>query len=612
VAAPGPMGATFWLYLAMLFAGLVCRFVGLNWDEGNLLHPDERFLSDVVTQIGWPNNWNLWFNSRLSPLNPENLPATHYVYGQLPLIFGKLAASVLGITDASRFLLAGRSLSAVCSAATVGLTYWIGRGFLDRPRALAAAALVAGSALDVQSSHFFTVDNFAANACLWSLAAGAAWYRAPDGAKLARAGLLGLTLGAGLACKLSAVFALAGAFAFLVMAWPRLSLRAAWSSPLTVLAAGILTFRLFQPMAFAGTSWGGLLDLRPDPGFWNDVSTQSAITSGRMDVPFDLQWIGRPSWVYPALNLLRWGFGPLFFISALGGLAMVGLRWRVRGRVPPLLSAATIFAIVLFLAEGAAFSKFTRYYLPLTPCAAWLAVYFWDSVSWPARLRETALLLMVATTTLWAVAFTSIYTRRHTRLEATSWIRAHLPHGEVVANETAWDEALPLSWVPSDTGASTAGEVFNLDLGLYDPDTPIKRQKILTYLDSTDWIFLSSPRVWRSVPRWPDRYPLTTAYYRALFNGQLGFRLVKEFTSYPRLGPLVFPDDGVEEALTVYDHPRVLIFHKTPAWSLERASAILDVATWPPQKYWEPREAPAPDVASLPVPPSLGETASSP
>ena len=601
-----------WWFVLLLLVGLVCRFVGLRWDESNLLHPDERFLSDLVTQLGWPTGWGSWFNSRLAPLNPENLPDTHYVYGQLPLALGKLAASLGGITDSFRFLVVGRALSALCGAVSVGLTYWIGRGFLSRRGAVAAAALVAGSALDVQSSHFFTVDNFAANACLWSLLAGAAWYAALDKAKSSRAALLGLTLGVALACKLSAVFAFAGAFAFFAIAWPRLSLRTLWLSPLIVLLTGILTFRVLQPMAFLGAAWGGLPDLRPDPRFWADVGTQSAITNGRMDIPFDIQWIGRAAWLYPGWNLLRWGWGPMFGASALCGLALVLRHWRERGRVAPQLSAATVFAIVLFVVEGAAFSKFTRYYLPLTPCAAWLAVYFWDTVTWPARLRHFGLLLTVTLTTLWAVAVTSIYTRRHTRLVATSWIRALLPHGEVVANESAWDEALPLGWVPSDNGAPTSGEVLNLDLALYEPDTAIKRERILTYLSGAHWIFLSSPRVWRSVPRWPERYPLTTAYYHALFSGQLGFKLEKEFTSYPQLGPLVFPDDGVEEALTVYDHPRVLLFRKTSAWSLSRASALLDAVPLPAPQNWIPNQAPAPDSATLPVPPPQGDSPASP
>ena len=109
---------------------------------------------------------------------------------------------------------------------------------------------------------------------------------------------------------------------------------------------------------------------------------------------------------------------------------------------------------------------------------------------------------------------------------------------------------------------------------------------------------LASNRLYASIPRLPPRYPLTIAYYRALFSERLGFELVADFTSYPQLGPFVFPDQEcpfplaeadyryqeapievrlppAEEAFSVYDHPRVLIFRKTAAYSRARVEAIL-------------------------------------
>ena len=79
---------------------------------------------------------------------------------------------------------------------------------------------------------------------------------------------------------------------------------------------------------------------------------------------------------------------------------------------------------------------------------------------------------------------------------------------------------------------------------------------------------------------------MTTEYYRAMLNGELGFELVADFNSFPRLGSFVFNDQEMpqtlrrtantqgtapgitvpyptaEEAFSVYDHPRVLIFKK--------------------------------------------------
>ena len=131
----------------------------------------------------------------------------------------------------------------------------------------------------------------------------------------------------------------------------------------------------------------------------------------------------------------------------------------------------------------------------------------------------------------------------------------------------------------------------------YDADTPEKRDQLFSWLDRADYIFLASNRLYASMSRLPERYPLTNAYYRALFAGELGFELAADYTSYPALGPFRFPDQEIpyplqpaaytaqrqwqvplppaEEAFSVYDHPRVLIFKKTAAYSRQRIESVL-------------------------------------
>jgi hypothetical protein len=132
----------------------------------------------------------------------------------------------------------------------------------------------------------------------------------------------------------------------------------------------------------------------------------------------------------------------------------------------------------------------------------------------------------------------------------------------------------------------------------YNEDSPEKRAQLLNWLDEADYIFLASNRLYASMARLPRRYPLTNAYYRALFAGELGFELAADYTSYPAIGPFLFPDQETpyalmpaaykaqqqpihvplppaEEAFGVYDHPHVLILKKTGAYSRERAEAVL-------------------------------------
>jgi hypothetical protein len=175
------------------------------------------------------------------------------------------------------------------------------------------------------------------------------------------------------------------------------------------------------------------------------------------------------------------------------------------------------------------FSKFTRYYLPITPflslCAAWLLLQMWNlghtvqneqsqNMRFPRYAYRVPLWATLVATALWAMTFTSIYTRPHTRVAASHWIRQNIPPGTEVAVETSWDDGLPI-------GHKGGLTIVNLELygrdaqHTYEPDSLAKRQALLDRLDQVKWIFVSSNRVWGSAPRWPQRWPLTTEYYRA-------------------------------------------------------------------------------------------------
>ncbi|MCS6773797.1 MAG: DUF2298 domain-containing protein, partial [Thermoflexales bacterium] len=174
----------------------------------------------------------------------------------------------------------------------------------------------------------------------------------------------------------------------------------------------------------------------------------------------------------------------------------------------------------------------------------------------------------------------------------------------VVANEH-WDDAVPQ---PLD-GRNLYGEYYrglstssDGQMQNYNDDTLDKLAQMLDWLDEADYLVLSSNRLYGSIPRLPWRYPMTTRYYRALMNGELGFELAADFHAFPRLGPFLFnsqempqplvrspntqgtpmgifvPYPTAEEAFSVYDHPRVLIFRKTPRYSRERAERILGAA----------------------------------
>lgn len=148
-----------------------------------------------------------------------------------------------------------------------------------------------------------------------------------------------------------------------------------------------------------------------------------------------------------------------------------------------------------------------------------------------------------------------------------------------------WDDQLPLAV----DGEQPARRFELLQLGSFDPDGPAKLEHLVDRLAAADLVVLSSNRGYAAIPRRPDRWPLTTRFYRLLLGGELGFEVAAVFTSFPQLGRLRFPDSeggevlglvpdplrprapGVwnvplppaEEAFSVYDHPRVVVLRKT-------------------------------------------------
>jgi hypothetical protein len=229
-----------------------------------------------------------------------------------------------------------------------------------------------------------------------------------------------------------------------------------------------------------------------------------------------------------------------------------------------------------------------------------LATLFWRQISISRPIFRVGAAVVALSATFWALSVASIYGRPHSRLEASRWIVQNIAPGTVVANETAWDEGLPISWAPTGSGG-----LVSLNLDSYANDSPQKRAELEKTLSRAQWIFLSSGRSWQNIPRWPQKWPLTTQFYRALFDGRLGFRLEKRFDSFPQFGPLRFPDANAEEALTVYDHPLVLLFRKDETYSDAKVRAVFENIQFPENQNWHPNLAPTPDENSLPIPPGF-------
>ncbi len=835
------------LFVLVLVGAAYFRLIGLNWDQSQHLHPDERFLTMVSTALAPVGSFSEYFDTANSTLNPHNRGYGFYVYGTLPVFIVRHVAEWMsqGAAQAARYLfengedgffaplmtwlaatpnwagydeitLVGRVFAALSDLGSIILLYLIVARLYGRKVALLAAAFSSLAVMQIQQAHFYVVDSFANFFIFLATFFAVEVMMGRDDARfewnistlldsqgwnsLLRAAFsplvlnvfgFGVALGAAVASKLNAApLAILLPGALLARYWLRADLEAEkqrettdetekrietdWrtdearkrnaeadstetkarrtnhessipnrrlslEASLALLMLGaffaVLAFRVFQPYAFSGP---GFFGLTPNPQWVQNIADQRAQASGDVDFPPALQWARRPIW-FSGYNIIAWGLGWPLGLLALAGFVYMG--WRMlKGdwKVHILLWGWTAF---YFTWQSLQWNPTMRYQLPIYPLLAMFAAWFifngprrtndeWESKDYESGISNflsrfgypLLALLVLLGTAAWTYAFTRIYTREHSRVQATRWIFQNVPgplnlnikqadgtiytqpipvpygyafapdlpydtqfmafssgemkqivvgyaadfsqsgeqtltailssdaafapenilatanltadfaprrnpkgqsyiltldrpvtldknrtyylrlksstllsiSGASPIHETSWDDGLPLRMDGYDAyGGIYQGE---LNFEMYWDDNQEKLERFIGNLESGDYIFITSNRQWATTTRVPERYPLTTVFYRALigcppekdviwcynvaepgmFQGQLGFELVKTFTSYPEIFGYQINTQFAEEAFTVYDSPKVLIFKKTDAYHADATRAILE------------------------------------
>lgn len=148
------------ILVLILLLGFFFRIIGLNWDQNSHLHPDERFLTMVSTEMKTPSNFLEYLDPSKSKFNPANIGFPFYVYGISPVTFNKLLAMIDGNNDYNNLALQGRFLSAVADFLVIIFIFLFLRlaekkyNFSPLIKFF-ASFIYACSVLPIQLSHFF-------------------------------------------------------------------------------------------------------------------------------------------------------------------------------------------------------------------------------------------------------------------------------------------------------------------------------------------------------------------------------------------------------------------------------------------------------------------------
>lgn len=553
-----------WLTL-ILVTSLALRLYNINWDEFQHAHPDERWITMVAVEMRPPRNLSEALNPRLSPLNPLYNPETktprNFAYGHLPLYILTTMAWLLSALGKAFFPhsilillpsydyinLLGRVLSALFDTGTVYLTYLIGKKLYGEKVGLWGAAFVALCVSHLQLAHFYAFDPvvtffvvlsvyFAVRASPWSIL------------------LAGAAAGLAVSSKFSAMPILSS---IVLTCWLYPDKKKRFHLLALSLLAAFLAFALTSPFA--------LLDFK---SYLAQIVEQGGMVRGKLDYPYTRQYRGTVPFAYQIEQQLRWGMG-----WALGIASFIGFAWAIyrllRRKSSPGETVILAWVLPYFLINGSFVVKFMRYMLPIIPFLCLFGAMLLEHLSVKIRRLPFPLLVLIPTA-LWALAFVNgVYGHTHPWIEASRWIYRNIPPGSAIAVEH-WDDEMP---------KPLRDEPYpgyrHLVLPLYEEDTPEKFAIIKETLRQADYIIIASNRLYGSIPRLPFRYPMTIRYYELLFAGKLGFEKVAEFSSYPRLGPWVIPDDRADESFTVYDHPKPMVFKKVRDLTDEEGEKLL-------------------------------------
>ncbi|MGH7203930.1 MAG: hypothetical protein ACREHC_05800, partial [Candidatus Levyibacteriota bacterium] len=306
--------------------------------------------------------------------------------------------------------------------------------------------------------------------------------------------------------------------------------------------------RLADPYLFQSNNF---FDLRISKLLLQNLKELAAWSNPQALYPPGVQWIHKLPMLFAFQNIALFGLGIGFTLFVIAGSYVIIRRYRTQE-----LFIFFLWACLFFLYQSVQTTKTMRYFLLLYPFFAIFAGIGFSFViqHWNKYVKAIAFLFVL----LWPLLFFSIYTKPHTRVTASQWIDTVIPPNKLLLTES-WDDALPLPIAPPSPNIYTINE-----LPSFDPDSPQKWQKMNDMLGRGDYLILSSNRGWGSIPTVQERYPQMTQFYKDLFAGKTDYKEVAQFTSYPSLHylgiPITIPDDGAEEAFTVYDHPKVMIF----------------------------------------------------
>jgi len=581
----------------LLLAGLGARLYGLDWGE-RYYNPEERA---IVNSVNAPEMSASYASSAL----PRHLLTLVASIVPPPDPETEESAPAIGAKKEQSLKYVARPISAVAGVLTILVLFFFGARYYSRTVGIVAAALLCFTVFHIQICHYYTPD---ALLCLLTILCVFSYARVAEKGSVTSYVFSALFTGMALVTASNALGLLlvfAAAFILSLTTENRLRKLKPYICLFVFLAVFSAVVVIAQAMLPGGRSVISLLFSKQPLGevcvkLFGEVSRQISSPRVLFTGPAKLlQYERILPFLYLAANLCRWQFGwPLGLIVIFGLLYFIAkhvYQWDKTSTLLILWSVVSLAVIRMMPLKS------PIYVIPFLPFLCLFGAVLLcdlirllrfsnDSDKVPPSLQDflgirsfsirnrkvlgTIGLLCLSAVVLFDIyysyEFLKIYRDTHPCARAKKWTTKRLPEGCDLLVEDWEDSLIPLLVEEGRQYHIRQNPVF------MKPDYhPDKRRQILDNLHNSDYVILVGKRGHNSVLRLPDRFPMTSLYYKTLFNGDLGFDLVKTFRSPTEIFSRPMDDELADESFTIYDHPKVCVFKKTRNMSIEQIEAML-------------------------------------
>ncbi len=532
--------------LLLLIVGVVFRFYNLGWGSPFFFHPDERNIASAVTQLQFPNEMNPHF----------------FAYGSLPIyviyLLGVVInsiASLFNIVPIEQIfhvsfemaIFASRIFSAFLSILTVLLTYKVASFYKGRYTKFLAFAFSLLSVGYLQYAHFGTFEMWLTFFTLLLFYSQLIFIKNNSEKHFLLSTLL---VGILISIKISSVALLP--IIFLVAAIQELKNKVKLTHALLRIFAYLILLCSVVLLVVFTTSPYIFLDFS---SFISSITYETNVATGSLPVFYTAGFIDSQPLLFQALKVYPFLLNPILAILFIP--ACIVFFWNAIEQREKRMILLIIFLLALILSQYFLYVKWIRYYVPTLPFI--YIILSWGISSIIERFKKYSFfavgILCCISFFYGTLYFSTVTLPTDSRVAASEWSTHNISRDAYILSEV-----YDLGITPFNARFKNI-ELFNF----YDLDhVPTLSEELKKTIDTYQIIILPSQRIYKNRTLYPEKFSVSSVFYKELFSGRLGYRKIYEtrcsvFCKILYGGSPVF---SYEETANVFDRPQFYIFEK--------------------------------------------------